>query len=84
MEYDLKRSYYCDAEAIQIAAKAQAALKAQEITVFASQTSPEDSKIPIKKAGIVAPPQDADVMKINRGTSDPSKTATISAHLSKE
>jgi hypothetical protein len=36
---DLKRSYYYDAEAIQIATKSQATLKAQEVTMFASQTS---------------------------------------------
>ena len=84
LQGDLKCSYYCDAEAIQIAAKAQAALKAQEITVFASLTSLEDSEILTKKAGIIAPPQDANVMKIDLGTGDPSKTTTISAHLSKE
>ena len=81
---DLKRSYYYDIEAVQIVAKAQAALEAQEIAAFASQTSPGDLKILTKKAGIVAPPQDADVMKIDLGTGDPSKMATISAHLSKE
>ena len=80
----MKRSYYCDTEAVQITVKAQAALKAQEIAVFASQTNPKDLEIPMKKASIITPPLDANVMKVDLGTGDPSKMATISAHLSKE
>jgi hypothetical protein len=62
----------------------QQAFEAQKITNLAQQTKPEDMKIPIKKAGIIAPPSDLDIMKIDLGTGDPSKTALISAHLLKE
>jgi hypothetical protein len=37
-----------------------------------------------KKAGLVALPFEMDTIEIDLGTSDPSKTAIISAHLSKE
>ena len=37
-----------------------------------------------KKAGIIAPPSKTDTIKIDLDTSDPSKMAIISAHLSKE
>ena len=37
-----------------------------------------------KKAGIIAPPSESDAIKIDLGTNDPSKTAIINAHLSKE
>jgi hypothetical protein len=33
------------------------------------------------KSCILAPPKEADVKKIDLGTGDPEKTATISAHL---
>ena len=37
-----------------------------------------------KKAGIIAPSSKTDTIEIDLGTGDPSKTAIISAHLSKE
>ena len=37
-----------------------------------------------KKAGIIAPPSKMDIIVIDLGTDDPSKTAIISAHLPKE
>ena len=80
---DLKRSYDCNTEAIQIAARAQQAYEAQEITNLAQQTKLEDMEIPTKKAGITAPPSKTDTMEIDLGTGDPSKMAIISAHLSK-
>ena len=43
--------------------------------MFASQTSPKGLEIPTKKAGIITPPQDANVMKIDLGTGDSSKTS---------
>jgi hypothetical protein len=42
----------------------------------------EELEIPAKKPCILAPQKEADVKKIDLGTSDPEKTATISAHLS--
>jgi hypothetical protein len=44
--------------------------------------NPEELEIPTKKLCILALPKEADVKKINLGTSDLEKTATISAHFS--
>jgi hypothetical protein len=44
--------------------------------------NPEELEIPAKKPCILAPQKEADVKKIDLGTSDPEKTTTISAHLS--
>jgi hypothetical protein len=41
-------------------------------------------EIMTKKAGIIAPPSKTDTIEIDLGTGDPSKTAVISAHLSKK
>jgi hypothetical protein len=68
--------------AIQIAAKTQAVDDREEITTIAAQMNPEELKIPAKKLVILAPQKEVDVKKIGLGTSDPEKTATISAHLS--
>jgi hypothetical protein len=43
---------------------------------------PEELEILAKKPYILAPQKEANVKKIDLGTSDPEKTATISAHLS--
>ena len=79
---DLKRAFDCDVQAIQIAAKAQATNGRKEIATIALEMSPEELEIPAKKLSILAPPKEADVKQIDLGTGDPSKTATISAHLS--
>jgi hypothetical protein len=44
--------------------------------------NPEELEIPVKKPSILAPQKEADVKKIDLGTGDPEKTATICAHLS--
>jgi hypothetical protein len=79
---DLKRAFDCDIQAIQIAAKAQAADGREEIATVATQINPEELEIPTKKPCILAPPKEADVKKIDLGTGDPKKTMTISTHLS--
>jgi hypothetical protein len=79
---DLKHAFDCDIQAIQIAAKVQAADGREEITTVAVRMNPEELEIPTKKPCILASPKEADVKKINLGTGDPEKTATISAHLS--
>jgi hypothetical protein len=79
---NLKRAFDCDIEAIQIAAKTQAADDREEITTIAAQMKPKELEIPAKKPSILALQKEADVKKIDLGTSDPEKTATISAHLS--
>ena len=78
---DLKRAFDCDVQVIQIAAKAQANNGRKEIATIAAEIS-QELEIPTKKPSILAPPKEADVKQIDLGTCDPSKTATISAHLS--
>jgi hypothetical protein len=77
----LKRAFDRDIQAIQIVAKAQAADGREEIATVTAQMNPEELEILAKKPCILAPPKEADVKKIDLGTSDPEKTATISAHL---
>ena len=79
---DLKRAFDCDVQAIQIAAKAQADNGRKEIATIAAEIGQEELEIPAKKPSILAPPKEADVKQIDLGIGDPSKTATISAHLS--
>ena len=78
----MKRAFDYDVQAIQIVAKTQAADGRKEIATVAAEMSPEELVIPAKKPSILAPPKEADVKQIDLSTSDPSKTATISAHLS--
>ena len=77
---DLKRAFDCDVQAIQIVAKAQATNGRKEIATIAAEIS-QELDIPAKKPSILAPPKEADIKQIDLGTGDPSKTATISAHL---
>jgi hypothetical protein len=79
---NLKRAFDYDIQAIQITTKAHAADDRGEITTVATQMNPEDLEIPAKKPCILDPQKEVDVKKIDLGTSDPKKTATISAHLS--
>ena len=79
---DLKRAFDCDVQAIQIAAKAQATNGRKEIAAIAAELSSEELEILAKKPRILAPPKEADVKQIDLGTGHPSKTTTISAHLS--
>jgi hypothetical protein len=62
----------------------QVDLEREEIATLASQANPEDSELSAKKPNIIVSPKEADIMKIDLGTDDSSKTATISAHLPKE
>ena len=79
---DLKHAFDYDVQAIQIAAKAQAVNGRKEIATITAEMSPEKLEIPAKKPSILAAPKEADIKQIDLGTGDPSKTATISAHLS--
>jgi hypothetical protein len=79
---NLKRAFDCDIQAIQIAAKTQAADDREETTTIVAQMNPEELEILAKKPSILTPQKEADVKKIDLGTDDPKKTATISAHLS--
>jgi hypothetical protein len=79
---DLKHAFDCDIQAIQIVAKAQTANGREEIATIATRMNPEELEILTKKPCIFTPPKEANVKKIDLGTSDPEKTTTISAHLS--
>jgi hypothetical protein len=48
----------------------------------AAKINLKELEISTKKPSILAPPKEADVKQIDLGTGDPSKTVTISAHLS--
>jgi hypothetical protein len=78
----LKRAFDCDIQAIQIAAKAQAADGKEEIATVAAQMNLKELEILAKKPCILAPPKEVDMKQIDLGTVDPSKMTTISAHLS--
>jgi hypothetical protein len=78
---DLKRAFDCNVQVVQIAAKAQAASEREEIATIAAEIKSEDLEILAKKPSILTPPKEADVNQIDLCTGDPSKTATISAHL---
>jgi hypothetical protein len=54
----------------------------EEITIVAAQMKLEELEISAKKPCILAPQKEADVKKIDLGTGDPEKIATISTHLS--
>jgi hypothetical protein len=79
---DIKHAFDCDVQAVQIAAKAQAASEREEIVTIAAEINPEELEILAKKPSILAPSKEADVKQIDLGTGDPSKMVTISAHLS--
>jgi hypothetical protein len=79
---NLKRAFDCDVQAVQIVVKAQAANGREEIETVVAEINPKEIEIIAKKPSILAPPKEADVKQINLSTGDPSKTATISAHLS--
>ena len=79
---DLKRTFDCDVQAIQIAARAQAVSGREEIAIVAAEMNSEELEIPAKRPSILASLKEADIKQIDLGTGDPSKTATISAHLS--
>jgi hypothetical protein len=79
---DLRCAFDYDVQAVQIAAKAQAASGREEIATIVAKINPEELEILAKKPSILAPPKEADVQQIDLGTGDPSKTATINTHLS--
>jgi hypothetical protein len=81
---DLKGTFDYDVQAIQIAAKAQAARGREEIATIAAELNPEELEISTKRPSILTPPKEADMKQIDLGTGDPSKMATISAHLSEK
>lgn len=81
---DLKRSYDCDTEAVQIAAKAQFDLEVQEIANMAHKMRQEDMESPAKKTLSLSTTPDASTKKIILDDADTSKMAVIGSQLSAE
>jgi hypothetical protein len=54
----------------------------KQLATIAVEINREGIEISAKRSSILAPPKEAGVKQIDLGTGDPSKTATISAHLS--
>jgi hypothetical protein len=81
---DLMRSYDCDIEAVQIAARVQLALEGQEIAKLTHQTKPKDTEILTKKSGVILTVEDEPTKKIALDAGGASKTAVISTQLSQK
>jgi hypothetical protein len=60
----------------------QAASEREEIATIAAKINLKELEIPAKRPSILTPLKEANVKQIDLGTGDPSKTATINAHLS--
>jgi hypothetical protein len=58
---DLKRAFDYDVQAVQIAAKAQAASRRKEIVTVAAEINPKELEILAKKPSILASLKEADV-----------------------
>jgi hypothetical protein len=67
---------------MQIVAKARAASGSEEIATIAAEINPKELEILAKRPSILAPLKEADIKQIDLGIGDPSKTTTISVHLS--
>jgi hypothetical protein len=72
----------CDVQAIQITAKAQVASEREEIATVADEINSIELEILAKRPSNLAPLKEANVKQIDMGISGPSKTVTISVHLS--
>lgn len=81
---DLKCSYDCDIEAIQIAAKAQPSTQVKKVANLSKQLELEDLETPNKKSGTIKATNETTLKTVDLQMSDPSKMATISAELSQE
>ncbi|XP_022680993.1 uncharacterized protein LOC111256752 [Setaria italica] len=80
---DLKRSYECDTEAIELAATSQVPNSTQQVFAASEKLSAAELKIPEKKLGAtkVKLASDMDIKVIDLETSDTSKTALIGSGL---
>jgi hypothetical protein len=81
---DLKRSYDCDTEAVQIVAKAQFDLEVQEIAKLAYKMKQDDMESLAKKTISMSTAPDISTKKIVLDDADTSKTTVIDSQLSSE
>jgi hypothetical protein len=63
-------------------AKAQVASEREEIATVAAEINSIELEILAKRPSNFAPPKEADIKQIDMGIGGPSKTVTISVHLS--
>jgi hypothetical protein len=83
LQGDLKISYDCDTEAVEIASTNQVPNATMEIYAASKKLAPSELDIPEKsdKANKPQPPEEVLVKTIDLGTSNSSKTTTIGASL---
>jgi hypothetical protein len=83
LQGDLKISFDCDTEAVELAATNQVPNAMIEIYATSKKLAPSELDIPKKsdKANKPQPAEDIQVKTIDLGTSDSSKTTTIGAGL---
>ena len=80
---DLRRSYECDIEAVQIAATSQAPSPMQQVFTASKKLNPTEFEIPENKTTVnkVKPTSEQDFKAIDLHTGDPSKTTLIGTGL---
>ena len=80
---DLRRSYECDTEAVEIAATTQSPSPMQQVFTASKKLHPTELEIPENKSGStkVKPTSEQDFNSIDLQTGDPSKTALIGTGL---
>lgn len=80
---DLRRSYECDTEAVEIAATSQEANPTQQVFSASKKLTPEELEVPENKSGTtkIKPSIDKDSKAIDLNTGDPSKTTLIGIGL---
>ena len=80
---DLKRSYDCDTEAVELAATTQVPNAMAEVFIASKKLAPNELEIPSRAdpATRSAPAEEVKLKAIDLGTGDPSKTAMIGAGL---
>ena len=80
---DLRRSYECDTEAVEIAATSQAPSPMQQVFLASKKLSPTELEILENKLGStkVKPASEKDFKTVNLQTGDSSKTALIGIGL---
>jgi hypothetical protein len=83
LQGDLKISFDCDTEAVELAATSQVPNAMMEIYAASKKLAPNELDIPEKldKANKSQPAEEVQVKTIDLGTSDSSKTTTIGAGL---
>ena len=83
MQGDLKRSYDCDTEAVELASTTQVPNAMMEVFTAAKKLAPSELEVPAKTNNNNKPAPSGDVLlkAIDLGTGDSSKTTMISAQL---